>query len=237
MIIKSHSGLGDGIYLHPICKHLAKKDKIILLSNYPDIYKDLNIEVKPHKTPGLHVDMRLSYVGRKPIQETNQYQDLLISGGLPDIPFEIEWKITNKLYKTKKVCLYPEEYKPLGREDGFGKELNIDWSIIDKLKEKYKDEIEFIKVGQGITTIIQLIDYAAQCDFSIAPVGHLLSLSEIFNKPILTIFSRRGLSSSNPFIFNITPKKVLCKNTSKYIIDDYKFENIINKFEEVKNAA
>ena len=53
MIIRSSSGFGDAIYLYPIVKYYINKgEKVIVKTNFPEVYKSLNCNCIPYHLQG-----------------------------------------------------------------------------------------------------------------------------------------------------------------------------------------
>ena len=48
----------------------------------------------------------------------------------------------------------------------------------------------------------------------------MIPMAEVFDRPLLVLWARRGLACSNEYINRITPQKILHKPTSRFVIDD-----------------
>jgi len=256
MILKGASGLGDSIYAYPIVKHYCEKhDDITVMSNYPELFADLPVKVIRHTKD--NSDIRFTYGIRKYTPGTNQFQDSVISAKIKeDLKLEIPWSIKNdkmiarinKLFRRsgkKFKCALAVPYKPFGRTDDFGKEMTVNYKIIDELIKKFKDNVFFIQVGRFKplyrynnldvdmnfkTTIPDLMDIVTYCDIGITQVGNLLPICECRNTPVLAFFSENGFKSESKFVRAITPGKTLCKISSVAAIDTEPQDTINERF-------
>ena len=48
-----------------------------------------------------------------------------------------------------------------------------------------------------------------------------MPLAESFDIPLVVLWSSKGLNSTDPFINSLVPEKVLSKETSHFVIDDW----------------
>jgi hypothetical protein len=69
------------------------------------------------------------------------------------------------------------------------------------------------------TSVTDLLDIALAVDGLMGYVSFFVPLAESLDKPLFCVWSQQGLKASNKFVSAITPKKILEKRTSSYVID------------------
>lgn len=230
-------GLGDAIYSYPIVKYYKNNNpdkKIIVLTKYKEVFEILNnINFSEDRS---NFDIDCTYLDRKQIQETNQFEDILINSNSPkNLNFEIDIKIKKINLKTsKKILLLRNPYlgMELRKTSILTPNLNEIVNLIDKLKKKYYIILlKHEKDGTNIfyknfdyllekTSINQLMNLVFQSDFIISQNGHMLALAESLNTKIISIFSSKLRETNDVFFNSITPKKVITKKSSHYVYDD-----------------
>ena len=227
--IKGQRGFGDSICLYPIINYLSKNIEVITYTDFPEVYRDLNIKTEKYDN---HKEINAGYLNLKNNQKTTQYEDICKTIGLDcsKIPFVI-----NNNKKKEKICLFRKIYTPLS---GMKKKLEAAsflmpkkesyYKLIDKIKPYYKcfqfgnendnkfDNIENINLKKDFNELVSLIGRAS---LVVTQVGHTLHLSEALGVKTHVIFSKKGLSCSNQFVKTITPKKVLFTKYSSWEID------------------
>ena len=83
------------------------------------------------------------------------------------------------------------------------------------------------------TSVPDLLDIASISDAFLGQCSFIVPLAESFDKKLMIVWSSKGLRSGESYIGTITPRKILSKETSTYVIDDWKEEwidNVICKF-------
>lgn len=256
MIIKGASGLGDSIYLHPItCHHLAKGETdITVMTNYPELFQDLPVKTIRHSKD--YADKKISYCSRKYHLNSTQWEDVCIAADVgKKLDLRIKWGVKNqalvdlvkKRAKGKEFVVVATPYKPFGREDEFGKEMTLDYRVVDKLiknNPQYfwvqtgrEDALYKLPVDLDLnrkTTAADVMDLVVHSKGVVAPVGHMLPICESLNKRMLCFFSRNGLNCENRFISSIKPQKVIHKkHLVSHVVDDESMESIQIAFNEV----
>lgn len=263
--IKCASGLGDAIYMRPIVEYYYKRGyKVEVMTDYDVIYDDLNVLTTKHSKSDTHLELdmpwkKISYCIRKYKPETTQFEDVCLQAGIPvTTPFNYRWKTRNKdlMGKVKKlaggkpICLISAPFKPFGRVDNWGHEMTVDFSKMDELIALNKDKYYYITVNKEKplyklnnidldlchrTSVADLFDLVSIADVCMGQVGHILPLSEVFNKPALLFFSANGFKCGIKFIEAITPGKVIHKKKLiKYVIDDWPIDKINKVFQELR---
>lgn len=231
MKIKGCSGLGDAIYLNPVVNYfLSNSDKINpvfkniqVVSKYPELFAGLNCEVIPEARD---IDILCSYVPRKKIIGTNQFQDTCIQAQIPFIDLnlyldlEVGSHVKNMVEKSKPYIAFVEPYKENIRSDyPLMPDVNFMNSVLKKVSLAYEQNVIKINKFYGYTVheILYIIKNSEQ---TIGQVGYIIPASEVYDKKCLAIFSANYKKSTNDFVRTIKPKKVVCKHTTACIYDD-----------------
>lgn len=240
--IRGGSGLGDSVYLRPLVDHLMRAGRsVTVLSFFPDLFMGSGANVEPFNKS--QITVLGHYAGRRANQTTNQWQDVLYSAGAPaDLPLRFAWKQRNHelvaRVRTKAagrpIVIVHGGRAPFGRTDGVGLEIlprrEGFAAVLGELQDCFT-----VRVGKGNsiypvpasldlsdqTSVSDLIDLFMICDGVVTQCGWPIPLAECFDKPVLGIWSARGLVSTQPIVALVTPAKVLCKPTSGYVVDDW----------------
>jgi len=254
MIIRGSSGLGDSIYLYPVAKHYKDKGQDVkVTSNYPEIFRDLNIEViRFRKGNG---DMIVSSGSRRNFP-TRQFEDVCVLAKIQGkIELKIPWKQRNgKLIRratermgNKRMMIVMASYMPFGRNDNFGEELMPNYKVMDMLIQACHNEFYIVLVGKGRqyhrfngidldlsnkTSVSDLLDLVNISSVVVSQHGFMTPLCEALDKKLFSFFSRRGLKSQKSFLSKITPQKIIMKKSTAWVVDDEPIEQIKNKFKE-----
>jgi len=236
IVIKPCMGLGDAVYAYPTVNYYRKKfvdKKIIVITEHKDVYSGINGLLFSSSLNKFDIDCR--YLNRKHINETNQFQDVLINSKTPlDTKFEMEVFPKKPVVKSeKRILLVRNPY--LGMELVKSPELMPNFSFIkDKIKtlkkqyytillsNKKDNEIFCCDFDMEInrTTINELLNLIKQSDLIISQNGHILAMAEAMEKKIITVFSSKLKTTNDFFLRSITPQKVITKSTSKYLYDN-----------------
>jgi hypothetical protein len=169
------------------------------------------------------------------------------TAGFDELPLKINWTINNpKLVKSmqrkaagRKIVLVHGGRNPMGRTDGFGADLLPDGKAFNCALDAL-DDCFLIRIGKGrqiysikshidlndTTTVSDMFDIASVCDGIVPQCSFAVPLAECFDKPLLVVWSARGLESGHAYINTITPKKILSKPTSQFVMDDWAEEKI-----------
>jgi hypothetical protein len=245
--IRCGRGLGDSLYLQAVVRHLIKTtpESFVVRSDYPDVFRPLKhrVDVTPFSRV---VDLCAHYAARKSVVGTTQFEDCLYGVGLlekkAEVELRIDWEITDRglpwdlgLYG-RPIVLVQLPRAPMGRTDGFGKELLPDCRVIQQAIDRVRDRALIVQIGSGVplfkfdhidvdlankTSVAQLLDVASVASGFIGYVSFMVPLAESFGKPALFVWSARGLRGSHQFIRQITPKKVLQRPSSRFVVDDW----------------
>lgn len=255
--IRSGFGIGDNIYLQSIVRHLLDKgQKFQICTTYPDVFAPIAHRVSFHPFTKVKVDVVAHYGGRKKCNDTDQFQDMCISAGIREaVDLRIDWKVRNnglvesikKKANGRKVVFVQHPRTPMGRRDGFGKELSPDYRVMDRVIDLIKDRMLVVKFGQGTplynlqktemdlvnkTTVSDMIDAATACDYFFGQCSFVIPLAESLKKPCLILWSSKGLKAPHEYIRSVTPEKILHAATSKWVYDDWMPERIESTVKE-----
>lgn len=254
--IRCGRGLGDSIYLQSVVRHLVRDGRRMkVMSDWPDVFLPLggSVEVAPFTREG--VTMTAHYVMRKTQEGTTQFEDCCRAAGISDpVELKLDWPeptspLVQQLRERGKpiVCVQMPR-NPMGREDGYGRELLPDCAMLQRLIDGVKDVATVVQVGAGKplfefrgidvdlgnrTSVRELIDVAAAANGFLGYCSFILPLAESLDKPLLLVWSRKGLNSAVPFIAQVTPRKLLHKPSSMWIMDDapqQRFEDSLDEF-------
>jgi hypothetical protein len=248
--IRCGQGLGDSLYLQSVCRYFVKvkKQRLKVATSWPDIFRPLGdmVSIIPFTRQG--IDIVAHYSMRKGIKETTQFQDCCLQAGIHDpVEMKLDWVPTNRklISELKKhgkpIVLLQLPRNPMGRTDGFGKELMPDCNVIQSVIDSINHRALIVQVGAGQpifefegvdidlsnkTSVTDLLDIASVADGFLGYCSFMVPLAESFGKPGLFVWSSRGLRSIEPFIARITPRKILHCKTSSYVMDNWTQEQI-----------
>lgn len=245
--LRGGSGLGDSVYLRPIVDHLvAQGHQVSVASNYADLFRGAGASVRPFTKGQENVVAHYAHARKR--QTTNQYQDVLESAHIRElVPLRFDWMMQNlplaheivERAEHRPIVLVHGGREPFGRTDGLGLEMlpcrGAFLAALSALGGCYT-----IRIGKGThfydvptnldlvdkTSVADLIDLTKLCDGVLTQCGFPIPLAECFDKPALVIFGASGLASRHPVIKLITPAKILCKPSSRYVVDDWTEERI-----------
>lgn len=253
--IRAGMGLGDAIYLQAAVRHLAKKERMRVCTSWPDVFRPLSgsIELAPFTRNG--IDRLCHYTTRKGVTGTTQFQDMCITAGIQEpVELKIDWEVTDKpltdrlLSHGKPVILVQLPRAPMGRTDGFGHELLPDCRAIQRVIDRLSVEFLIVQVGSGKslfkfsgidvdladkTTVCQLLDVASIASGLIGYVSFFVPLAESLSKPALLVWSKLQTKANTAFIRQITPQKVLHRDSSLHFGDGWPADQadpVIDKF-------
>jgi hypothetical protein len=242
LILHGSLGLGDAVYMWPVVKYYsAIRDDVVVVTRYPELYATLKCQtVHPEEIQDCHCSARTLR------EETNIYEDTLIMSGIESRPpLEINFEWTTRKYKTSKpVCVVRTPSFPVkGDESARCMVPNPD--IYQRIINAFRDRVYFVSIGWAVnmqekleaeldlTEIKALHEYfsaLAGADLIMTQPGHCVPIAEAMGKPLLTIFSAPGLVSQEKRYRFTTPKKILTKPTSHWIVDDDPIDKIFKTF-------
>lgn len=233
LIFKGNGGLGDGVYCWPIINHFAKDNDLIVKSDWPLLYENIkNVECIPRKAPGYGLDIRVSYHPRKSIQNTTQYQDLLISAdlGKDSIPIHMDWRDKDFFEGTEKTrVVFIPPYRSMQRTDGFAKDIDITTDDMEKVHSMFKRHDVVCYLTKQNMDLKNYIDILYSADIIVCQCGHGLTFAQAFGKKLLIILNERMRNNKIDFVRHLTPAKLIINpDKEKYIYTDWKDSKIEN---------
>lgn len=245
--IRCGKGLGDALYLQSVVRHLVEKGKDLdVKCNWNDVFIPLKDKVKVSPFTRDNINIVAHYSLRKPF-ETKQFDDCCIQAGIKEkIDLRLDWEIQDQKFvdslKSEKPILLVLIYRlPMDRADGFAKELLPDINVFQHIINQFKLSHRIILCGSGAklasyqgvdmdlsnkTSVSQLIDLASISDVMLGYCSFFVPLAESLNKKAIFVWSAKGLKSSTIYIKQITPQKILYKETSKFVMDNWETEKI-----------
>lgn len=247
MRIRGNSGIGDAIYLRAAVECLlSRREKLTVCCDHRDVFLGLHVQLEPFRRDKL--DMHAVYTTRKKFKDTNQWQDVCAMAGIPrDTPLKITWtqrnaELVNNLRRRaegRPLVLVHGGRTPMGRRDGFGKELLPQKRAFDAVISEFRDCF-LVRVGSGPdayqldvntdlngkTSVSDLLDLGQDCDGVIGQCSLAVPLAEAFGKHAMFVWSAAGLNAPHEYIRQITPQKILSRPTSAFVMDSWTDEQI-----------
>lgn len=239
--IRGGRGLGDSLYVRPVAQHFVRAgESVAVHSDYPEVFIGSGVAVEPFRRDGVNV--LAHYTAGKANLNTTQWQDICASAKVPELPLRFGWAIKNHSLVAdlraraagRKLVIVHGGRTPMGRKDGYGAELlpyrHAFDVALDALTGCYTvlvgnaPQIYPLRADlnlNGTTSVSDLLDIGSTCDGIVAQCSFCVPLAEVFDKPLLAIWSARGMAPGVPaYIRAVTPKKILSKPTSRYVMDD-----------------
>lgn len=242
--IRGGSGLGDSLYVQAIARHLVRQeDRIEACSNWPDVFRPLaphGVTVSPFRRTSI---TRLAhYATRRDVPRTTQFEDCCITAGIKEpVDLRLDWTIGNRALADRLrapgrlVVVVQLPRSPMDRKDGFGAELLPDCRVLQRAIDRLGGRATIVQVGKGKplhrfagididladqTSVSDLLDVAAVADGFLGYPSFLIPLAESFAKPALIVWSRKGLNSRHLVIRQMTPAKLLHRQSCRFAVDD-----------------
>jgi len=225
VIIKGCAGFGDSIYMNPIIKSLTEQQKykdinIKVVTKYPEIFKDIDCECI-EKSSNIHKN--ISYV---PLKHSNksQYADMCEQVQInPELKLHYNISVppvVEMVYLKDAYIVVIAPYKEHIRSD---MSLKPDSKYMARLIDKLNvEDIPIIGIGEYFDfhvdyhlkeylpydNLFHIIKNAKRC---IGQVGFIIPMCEALDTECHAIFSRNYKKSTNQFIKQIKPLKVIHK--------------------------
>ena len=245
--IRGGSGLGDSIYVRPIAEHYMRQGHPVeVCTKYPDVFLGSGARIAEFSR--MNIDVTAHYATRKFESSTNQWQDVCITAKVaPTLPLRFDWTVRNhRLIEDvlarangRPIILVHGGRTPMGRKDNFGAELLPEKHGFDAAltaldgrftvrvggnDERYALETDLNLSGQ--TSVSDLIDLARVCDGMLAQCSLAIPLCEAFGKPLVCVWSAKGLAAKHHFVSAITSHKVFSAQTSQWCLDAWPADRI-----------
>jgi hypothetical protein len=246
--IRGGSGLGDAIYQRPIVdKLISHGHKVEVCCDYPEVFIGSPAIVSPFRRQ--EIDIIAHYTNGKSNPYTNQWQDVCARAGVA-CDLHMRWHIQNVALVERvrhqaagrPLVLVHGGRVPMDRTDGFGAELLPTVGGFNCAIDAIRGECFLVRIGGGEqvypletdldligkTSVSDLIDLGSCCDGIVAQCSFAVPMAEVFDKPLLAVWAANGMHHQRePYIQQITPRKVLSKATSLHVVDDWDEEKII----------
>lgn len=244
--LRGGGGLGDSLYVRPICDALIRSgEDITVLTNYADVFIGSGARVVPFSRD--NVQVLAHYVGGKANPETNQWQDVC-AGAKVETAMRFDWAVQNPALVEqmteqaagRPIILVHGGRKPMGRMDGFAMDLLPERAAFNAALGALRNCLTVAIGGTtgleynmpvecdltGKTSVADLLDLASIAGGVVAQCSFAVPLAECFDRPLLAIWSQRAAHSNQAYIRTITPQKVLSKNSSTFVMDDWSQQRI-----------
>lgn len=256
--IRCGRGLGDSIYLESVCRHLIEKngEPLRVYSDWPDVFRPLGDKAKVVPFGRTGIDILAHYATRKSAKGTTQFQDCCINAGIREpVELRLDWvanqsaTVDRLLSFGKPILCIGLPRSPMGRTDGFGKELLPRGEVTQKIIDRIHDRFTTVQVGAGTplfkyrgidvdlanrTTVAEMLDVCHAAAGFIGYVSFVLPVAESMRKPALMVWSRAGLNDRQEYVRQITPEKVIeHKQDTMVVMDDaqdFEIEGKANAF-------
>lgn len=247
--IRSASGLGDSVYLRAIAEHFHRQGhQVVACTNYPDVFKFSPVTPEPFRRTDVDVVAHY-VTGKARPGTTQWQDVCIAAGVTEPVPFTFPWfrgstglvERVRALAGDLPVVLVHGGRLPMNRRDGFGIKLVPEKRAFDAVLDGAASSCFLVAVGghsttpedggdclfdlpcdydlRGSTTIPELLDLFHACAGVVGQVSYAVPMAEVFDRPLLAVWSCEGLADREPYIRQITPQKVLSKDTSGYVID------------------
>lgn len=243
--IRGSSGIGDALYVRPFVEHFARLgERLIVCTSYPDVFLGTDAKFEPFTR--LKIDIVATYTLGKNNPATTQWQDVCACAGV-NLPLQIQWQPRNQALvqelrakaNGRPLALVHGGRVPMGRTDGFGKELLPQRRAFEAALAELAD-CYTVRIGKGadlyplpvsldlngLTSVPDLIDLGQSCDGVVGQCSFAVPLAEVFDKPLMAVWAEKGMKAQQAYVRQITPQKVLSKETSSFVIDNWTDEQI-----------
>lgn len=248
MRIRGGSGLGDAIYVRPVVEHFVSAgERVTVCSDFADVFIGTSAEVKAFDR--FNIDVLAHYTAGKRDPSTNQWQDVCHSAGIDEIALRFDWRVRSSALidglradaAGRQLILVHGGRTPMGRTDGFGRELLPQREAFAAVLGALGDDCFLVRVGKGedlyqldvdvdlngSTSVSDLLDIGSVCDGVVGQCSFAIPLAEVFDRPLLVVWAAHGMQHNmHPYIRQITPQKVLSKPTSSFVVDDWPVEKM-----------
>lgn len=244
--IRGGSGLGDSLYVRPVAEYFVRAgEQVTVMSDYADVFINSGVTVQPFRRDTCNVVAH--YTRGKDNPNTTQWTDVCTSAGVGDLALSFAWAVRNQALMGKltaraagrPIIMVNGGRPPMGRADGYAAEMLPAQRAFDAVLGALSDCF-IVEVGKGNenyplkadynlsdrTAVSDLLDIATIARALVGQCSFMIPLAECFDKPLLAVWSVRGLVSSTPYIRQCTPCKLLSKPTSSYVMDDISDEGL-----------
>lgn len=243
--IRGGSGLGDSVYLQSVARHFVEQGhRVEVCSGWPDVFLPLwdRVTVSPFRRKP--IDRLAHYAQRRHVVGTTQFQDCYIQAGITEpVDLRLDWTIRNKRVLAPEhnphglpVVMVQMARTPFGRDDRAYPEFAPEWRAVQRVIDALRGRAFLVLVGKGepdfrytgidldlsnATSVAELIDIGFAAHGFLGQCSFIIPIAESFSKPVLLVWSRKGLNSPHAIIRQMTPQKILHRVSSRFVIDDW----------------
>lgn len=235
--IRAGMGLGDALYLQGVVRHFVERgERLEVCCKWPDVFREYGDKVRVVPFRRDRIQILAHYSMRRGRTDTNQWQDCCVQAGIKE-PWELrlDWKPRSGLGEGRPYICVALPRAPMDRKDGIGMSLLPDFRAIQGCIDRLRDKYRIVQIGAGKplhqfhgidvdlgnqTTVAGLLDVASQAHGFLGYCSFIVPLAESFSRPGLFVWSQKGLKDRTPFVRQITPRKILSKATSHWVMDD-----------------
>lgn len=249
-IVRGNSGIGDSLYVRAVVEYFLRDgERVTVCANHAEIFYGLDCKIEAHRRD--RVTTHAVYTTRKSRTDSNQWQDVCIQAGIPaDTPLCFTWQCRNPALiqelrakaNGRPLILVHGGRTPMGRKDGFGKELLPNKAAFDAVLSALGD-CYTVRVGKGAdayplpvsidlngaTSVSELMDLGQACDAVVGQCSFAIPLAEGFDKPAIFVWAAAGFKAQHAYIRQIRPEKVLSSERSAFVLDSWSREQIIEE--------
>lgn len=213
-------------------------DPVTVCSDYPDVFLGAGVTVERFSRERINV--LAHYVAGKPDTRTTQWEDVQRSAGVSGLALAFAWSVRNaalvdrlrEMADGRPLVLVHGGRPPMARADRFGMDLLPEREAFRAVLKSLGDCFR-VRVGAGpvlyglpcdhalgdSTTVSDLLDLGRACDGVVAQCSFAVPLAEVFDRPLLAVWSAAGLASPVPYVRQIRPQKILSKPLSRSVLD------------------
>lgn len=240
MILRGASGYSDSAYIYPIVKRIAKKrNDVIVLSNYPEFFSSLsNVKVESFdRRRG--VDLDISYVRRRAIEETTTWEDTCLEAWMPDFVssenFTLDFKPFDKTVKRSVLIRTPYIPTWVMPCDYFKPDEIFISTLACELQAHHGIKVKRIP-SQASYNVTQWYNMYSEHDLIITQSSSNFVLAEMMGLKTMLVFNYRQHESQRQFVKWVVPKKVICKpELTRWCLDNYSVEKVAKEISEFIN--
>ncbi|HEX9810637.1 MAG TPA: hypothetical protein VGA88_00925 [Burkholderiales bacterium] len=221
-------------------RHLiARGVRLEVCTGFPELFP-FDVRFAPWSKSA---QITVHYVVGKSNPSTTQWRDICATARTPNAEYAGHWPArpsplvarVRELAGGRPIVLVNGGRWPMDRADGFGAELLPAPDVFNGAIERLRKTCFVVFIGRGSrlfdvscdldlndrTTPDQVMDLALAAHGGFAQCGFMLPLMEMFDKPLLCMFTERARASARVWIRQMTPKKLLGKETSHYVVDGW----------------
>lgn len=245
--VRGGSGFGDALYVQAVARYFVEQGHLVeACSNYPDVFWPLR--ARCHASGFRRNATVIAHYALRRRMLTDQFQDCCIQAGLDAdaVELRLDWETRNLALvgeilaaaRGRPIVAVLLPRTPMARTDGVFDVLLPDCRVLQLAVDLAQARGAFVvQVGAGeplwklsgidldlanrTKSSGDVVDVVRAADACIGYISFMVPLAESLNKPMLAVWSRRGLEASNPLVARLTPQKVIHKkDLVRAVVDD-----------------